>query len=118
MAKQQGFSAQLTQALKDYTEEVVKGIEEGKIKVAKDTVTMLREISPKDTGDYAKGWTKTTIKGVQVIHNKTDYQLTHLLEFGHLKVDGGRVESKPHIRIAEEKAIEDFTNTVKKVIQK
>lgn len=118
MARQQGFSEQLTKALRDYTEEVVKGIEEGKVKVANDTVTMLREISPKNTGDYAKGWAKSTIKGVQVIHNKTDYQLTHLLEFGHVKVDGGRAESKPHIRIAEEKAINDFTSAVKKVIQK
>lgn len=118
MARQQGFSAQLTQALRDYTEEVVKEIEEGKIKVAKDTVTMLREISPKNTGDYAKGWTNSSINGVQVIYNKTDYQLTHLLEFGHVKVDGGRTESKPHIRIAEEKAINNFTDAVKKVIQK
>lgn len=118
MARQQGFSEQLTQALKDYTEEVVKGIEDGKIKIAKDTVSMLRDISPKHTGDYAKGWTNSNIDGRQVIYNKTDYELTHLLEFGHVKIDGGRTESKPHIRIAEEKAINDFTDTVKKVIQR
>jgi len=117
MARQQGFSEQLTQALRDYTDEVVKEIEDGKIKVAKDTVSMLKDISPKHTGDYAKGWTNSNINGVQVIHNKTDYQLTHLLEFGHVKADGGRSESKPHIRIAEEKAVNDFIDGIEKVIR-
>lgn len=118
MASISGLTESLAKALAEYTEEVEKGLEDAKGTIAKDTVEMLRDISPKLTGAYAKGWTTSKVKGVQVIYNKTDYELTHLLEFGHVKVNGGRTESKPHIRIAEEKAVEDFTEAVKKVIQK
>lgn len=57
-------------------------------------------------GQYAKGWTTKVDKtysgeyGVTV-YNKTDYQLTHLLENGHLivnKKDGtGWASAHPHI---------------------
>ena len=47
--------------------------------------------SPKDTGDYKKGWRIKQDKARKsiIVHNATDYQLTHLLEHGHVKRNGG-----------------------------
>lgn len=50
------------------------------------------------------------------IHNKTDYQLTHLLEFGHSTKTGGRTKAQPHIRPIEEKYSKEFENELKKKI--
>lgn len=82
-------------------------------KVGKEAVMMLREQSPvnpkgSQSGRYAKGWVyekgKRTVnfRSTGVIRNKTDPQLTHLLEYGHPLVRNGKVvgnvEPKEHIR--------------------
>jgi hypothetical protein len=111
------ISKEIAKALKEYTIEITEGLEKAKLEVAKDTVNNLKESSPKDSGDYAKGWAVKKVDTAQIVHNKTDYQLTHLLEYGHAKVNGGRVSPKVHIRPAEEKAINGFLEKVEKVIK-
>lgn len=83
---------------------------------AKETVEELNRTSPvrkgKGGGKYAKSWDYKkdgTIRGMYrnstvVYAEGKQYRLTHLLEFGHAKVNGGRVEARPHIRQAEENA--------------
>ena len=115
--KIKGVSNEIVKALAEYTNEVTEGIEKEKKRIAKDAVKILKEISPKNTGDYAKGWTESNIDGKEVIHNKTDYQLTHLLEDGYAKRNGGRVSARPHIRTVEKMVIEEFTQAAKDVIQ-
>lgn len=82
----------------------------------------------KGKGKYAKGWTfKKTFENKDQIayttHNKTDYQLTHLLEYGHAKWvwgknTGDRVKAFPHIRPNAEKWMNEFANRCKDVIAK
>ena len=60
------------------------------------------------SGLYRKGWrmktyTENGVKAVKV-YNETCYQLTHLLEFGHLTKNGKFVKPVPHIKQAEELA--------------
>ena len=117
MSSIQGLSDAIVNALAEYTDEVEKGLEVEKKSVADKAVQTLKTTSPKKTGKYAKGWTTSNINGKQVVHNKTDYQLTHLLEYGHAKRNGGRVAGKPHIRPVEEEVIKDFTEGVEKVIK-
>ena len=111
------LATELATALSDYSEEVTQGVMKAIDEESKEAVKELRDQSPKLTGDYAKGWTsKDTYKGkyskINTIHNKTDYQLTHLLEYGHVKRNGGRVATIPHIKPVETRAIENFTRKV------
>jgi len=118
MAKIKGLSEEIVKALIEYTEEITEGIEQSKKTVAERAVGILKETSPKGySKSYAKGWRVSDIDGKQVIHNKTDYELTHLLEFGHAKVSGGRVAARSHIRPVEEQVIREFEDAVEKVIK-
>lgn len=93
------------------TENVVQAVEE----TAEETVAELNETSPKSPGggDYAESWKSKRDNKMRgkwrmsmVVYSKDpDYRLTHLLEFGHAKVNGGRVKALPHIRKAEDNAL-------------
>ena len=61
---------------------------------------------------------KFHLKVFLTIHNKDHYYLTHLLEHGHAKKGGGRVEGKPHIRPAEEQVIKEFMAEVEEAIKR
>ena len=111
------LSNEIAKALKEYTGEVTAGLEEAKVEVAKNTVKNLKSTSPEDTGQYAFAWARKKIGSAQVVHNVTSYQLTHLLEKGHVKINGGRVSAKPHIGPAEEAAIKEYMIKVEKVIR-
>ena len=93
-----------------YSDEVAEGIRKEVKAVAKETVATLKATSPRDTGEYARGWSYRVEfenrEDIRMrIYNRTKPQLTHLLEYGHAKTNGGRVEGKPHIRLAEQEAI-------------
>ena len=75
--------------LENYVEDITEGVEDTTDTLTKEAVKELKETSPRGKGTrekpYHKGWTKQkgkenrgryTVK----IHNKTNYQLTHLLE--------------------------------------
>lgn len=100
----------------EYGEEAQKTMEEVAVKVGKKATKKLKEVSPKLTGDYAKGWSTKTVKtahGVEVIsHNKTEYQLTHLLEHEHANRNGGRTQPVTHIAPVNDEAQEEFYDTV------
>lgn len=75
---------------------------------ANDATNLLHAKSPRMTGRYAAGWTYQAAPGKlkgYVVHNATDYQLTHLLEKGHALWQGGRVKAIPHIRPVEQATI-------------
>lgn len=100
-----------------YTTAVEEEVEAAKEEVSKKTVNELKNSSPELSGDYRKGWTRKKEGDAIIIHNKTDYQLTHLLEYGHVNRDGGRTPAKVHIRPAEEKAVQEYLDRVERTIK-
>ena len=111
------IAIEITNTIREYTEDVSKAIEEENKKITNEAVKELKNTSPKKTGQYAKSWTKKKQMNGYVIYNKKKPGLTHLLEHGHAKRGGGRVSGKPHIRPVEEKAIKKLEDSVIKIIK-
>lgn len=111
------LSDEIANQVKIYTKQVKEEIEAAKEDVSKELVSELKRDSPEKTGSYKKGWKIKKEKKSNKIHNKTDYQLTHLLEHGHAKKDGGRVQAKIHIAPNEEKAVREFLDRIEGAIE-
>lgn len=119
----QELEIEIVKELKDYSDEVAEGLKKSVKDVAKETVRTLKATSPRDTGEYARGWTsKVEFESMEDIRmrisNRTKPQLTHLLENGHATVNGDRVDGRPHIRPAEQAAADKLVGAVKVVIKK
>ncbi len=118
----QGLSAAIQEMLNEYVGDVEEKTDEVLDKASKSCAKQLKSSSPvgegPNKGRYAKGWSvkkDKSLKGISkigdyTVHNKTDWQLTHLLENGHVIKNqygsySGRVPAVPHIKDAEQAAI-------------
>lgn len=111
------LSNEIASQLQTYTREVTESMDEIKKDVGNESVKMLKQRSPQKTGKYAKGWRLKRTNTGYVIHNATRYMLTHLLEKGHPKRNGGRVAGKPHIGPVEVWAVDEYIKRTEKVIR-
>lgn len=113
-----GINNEIAKILREYSDEIEVGMLQARDGISKETAKNLKKTSPNKTGDYRKGWRVSDINGKKIIHNKTEYRLTHLLENGHAKVGGGRVAPRVHIRPAEEKAIKEYIEATENLIKR
>lgn len=108
---------QMEKIFDDYSRNLKKTTNEANDSVAKQSVQKLRSTSAKRTGRYARGWGVKKICGgmgidTVIIRNRTDYQLTHLLEKPHLirnkKGTYGYTEGDGRIKAVEEWAKQEL----------
>lgn len=134
MAKTNIEPSELTKAVMNYLENYKEDIDEDVVEVtnevSKQATQELKTVSQNKFGNsgreepYYSGWTtKISTRGNskyhKVIWNKTNYQLTHLLEFGHLKRNGrGWVDARPHIRDIEKKYNIEFVDLIEERIRR
>lgn len=112
-----GLSKVIEQELNTYQKQSVEQVREVVMQVTDEAVQELKRRSPKRTGKYARGWKATATKDtntslVQKIHNRIS-SLTHLLENGHAKQNGGRVEGIKHIAPVEEAVIKKLESKLR-----
>lgn len=118
-----GLYVAIETELAKYSQEVADQIKKDVQEVAKECLEEIKQKSPKRTGKYRRGWrTEVVFESNEdlriVIHNKTSGQLTHLLELGHAKVNGGRVEGRPHIGPAEQRAKKSLLEKAKVAVRR
>lgn len=117
------LSTAIETELAKYSQEVADQIKKDVQEVAKECLEEIKQKSPKRTGKYRRGWRAEVVfesnEDIRiVVHNKTSWQLTHLLEFGHAKVNGGRVEGRPHIGPAEQRAKKSLLEKAKVAVRR
>lgn len=116
--------------LENYVEDIQEDVEESTDIITKEAKQELIQTSPRGGiargTKYYKGWAikigaktrKKNYRFTKIIWNKTNYQLTHLLEFGHATRNGGRTRAISHIRPVEEKYNVEFVDKLEKKIRR
>jgi hypothetical protein len=117
LVKVDDIAKEIAKQISQYTSLVEEEIGLAKEELTKEGVSLLRANSPIKTGGYAKGWRLKKSGKNMIIYNATNYQLTHLLEHGHVKRDGGRTQAIPHIGPVEEKIVKEFEKRVERAIK-
>lgn len=124
MSKVSEFTDSLENALKLYSKEIEHGIQKEVNQSMKKLVNATKRDAPVRTGTYRAAISSKTVKNEVGAYSKVwyvkapHYRLAHLLNDGHAKRGGGRVNGDHHITKNEKIAVNEFQDAVKEVIRK
>jgi Bacteriophage HK97-gp10, putative tail-component len=112
---------ELVSAIKEYTDDVAEDVRKTVDRTARKVLQETKALALKRTGEYANGFGITKEDGYgttkRIVWNKKHYRRVHLLEFGHAKVNGGRVPAYPHLRPAYDKHAANLDDEIKEIIR-
>jgi hypothetical protein len=121
------FAETIANSLQEFSDEKMREVKEVITQKAKELADNISKDSPKRNkkvgnrilNRYSKGWKadkeyENNLNISYVVHNKSDPQLTHLLENGFATRDGGRVEGHPHIEPNCEKIEQEIEQEIEK----
>ena len=121
------FSLAVMEAMKEFQQSVdydlVYVTQKVAHQAAKNVQVNITDSGIRGTGEYKKSIKARTIKDSPlskksvVYADKPHYRLTHLLEHGHAKLNGGRTRAFAHWEPAEQKAIDDFVKELREAIE-
>lgn len=120
MVKIGRLTDEITSQLRKYSKTLSEEVDQITDDLTKEAVVKIKDNIRKaklvKTGDYLRGWIRKKVPGGFVIHNRTDYQLTHLLEYGHAMENGGRTAPVPHIRPVEDWIVNEYEKRIEKSV--
>lgn len=124
------FTKYMNALLEEYGDSVIDIAITAADDTSKEARTMLRSNNSgafkNRTGSYRRGWRatlrKTRTSVLAQVYNDTDYQLTHLLEYGHDVIRKGKkigeTDKYPHIADVNTWAIKSFEDALTEGIVK
>lgn len=123
------LSEEIQNQLKNFGTALNREINEGSKEVAEKTAETLRQGGTYNerSGKYTRDWdvklrkrsySSVTMTEEYTVYSKKNYQLTHLLEKGHVSRNGSRVRPFEHIKPAEELAEQMAISEVNKAVRR
>ncbi len=116
------LATEVMDGLEEYADLAAEVLKKEIQETGKSVKNQISQTAPKKSGRYASSWAvkklSETSNSLQVtVHSRNRYMLTHLLENGHAKRGGGRVDGIPHIAPAEEMGAKELEDRIARALK-